>query len=533
MTDLVELENKVRTALDNAGYDIAEGRADLFTIGGTEKLIPAFNTCFGNNPAAPYIVPAVPHRPDEAYDYGDSMRSENDENLYWTYRLQENEAIVMFGNLPPEAAFIGYETFLFTRYFDGEDVTRPEMDWLTDTTGLQQHLSSRPDNLLFDSPPIAHGGDEDEDYSNDPNRVILFANGPTINRRTLERQIGTDFWGKQAIFSTSPDAGFKAALDAQLEDGLAEIHAHSPLGADLEMGLTRRDDDFWTLMRYAVPNPQNKDASNAWREDVANQLLVFRVTKRAPGSVVRHPTFTFEERKANTEERYLAADLQKVADAVHSELGFDKDSPQELCLPLSNIPLHAPHTVPRAMSAVGATHDADYRTSSARAFGSEEVFAIVGVNHTKTHNSSYISLGIYSAEFWQGIRGISQGRDYPGPLNDSAHKLFEILGGVPESLAGIDLSKFYVHVLTRPDAGLEPKVVSSQLCTVIREEGSADDVVLPLDKPLRITSRAYLNPHPDASCGPDHTKLLSMILLAKGTGASGKRAKKSDRGASR
>ncbi len=529
---VAELKNEVQTALENAGYTVAEGRADLFTVEGAEKLIPAFNTCFGNNPAAPYIVPAVPHREGEAYDYGKSMRSEFQnaagEDLYWTFRLEEDEAIIMFGNLPPEAAFIGYETFLFTRNFDPNALDSSGMDWLTNAVGVQHHLSPNPDNLLYDSPPIVDdskiSGDEDEAYRNNEDRVILFANGPTINRRNLENKIGVDFWGKQAIFSTSADAGFEAALNAELEEALAEIHIHSPLGSELNMGLSSDADDFWPLMRYAVPNPDNKLASKAWRKHVASQLVVFRVSKSTPpATVVRHPTYVFEEKRGNS-EKTLAVDLQRLADAVSSELGFDqqKGSSQEVCLPCSSIPLHAPQTMPLAMSAVGATNDADYRITSARPFGREETLAVVGVNHTETDNASYISLGIYNAEVWQGVKAVSQGRGWNGPLTGSAEGFFNFTNGeVPEAIADIDLSKFYVHVVTRPGAGVDDALEASDYCTVVDwKERRRNDVVLERGKRIRLSSRAYLNPDPKAGCGPDHTKLLSMILLVKGADGS-------------
>lgn len=523
MPDLNDLKSQVLAALDSAGYDVAEGVADLFTIEGAGRLADAFGTSFGNNPAAPYIVPAVPHPTGEDYFYGDSMRSVQQnakgEDLHWTYRLEEHEAILVFGNLPPEAAFIGYETFLFTRAFDGTQMASPEMDWLSHAVGVQRHLSPSPDNLLYDSPPIADGYGN---YTNDPNRVTLFANGPTINRRTLEDNLGEAFWGQQAIFSTSPDAGFKAELNANLSDSLTAIHLHSPLGPELKLGTKGRVDDFWTLMRYAVP--KNTAEAEAWRSDVANQLVVLRVSKRQPADpVVRHPSYVFEVRKTNNDERVLAADLQTLADAVSDRLGFGEGAPQEVCLPLSSF-LHAPLSMPTAMSAVGATHDADYRVSSARGFDSQEVLAVVGVNHARTGNSTYVSLGIYDASIWQGIKAVSQALDYPnpGPLNDSAKGFFDLLGGVPANLAGIDLAKFYVHIVARPNVGLDQDLVDSLYCTEVVEAGSSDDVVLPTTKPIRISERAYLNPDPAASCGPDYRQLLSMIVVAKGTAADQK-----------
>ena len=518
MPTLAELKDSVVKALDQAGYNVKEGQADLFEIDDCDKNVKAFDTSFGNNPAAPYIVPAVPQGDGEVYDYGKSMQSESNTDLYWTYRLEQDEAILMFGNMPPEGAFVGYETFLFTRHFDGEDLTG--MDWLSHCVGLQHHLSPNPDNLLYDSPPLATtDGQGGETYPDNPERVTLFANGPTINRRTLERLYqdqGGDFWGQQAIFSTSPDAAFEDALNNALGTELAKIHVHSPLGPELNYGLGKEADDFWTLMRYAVP--KDREEGDAWRYNLADNLVVLRVSKKSPGGETPHPTFVFEAKDADFDERVLAADLQKVANAVAGQLDFGGTAWQEIGIMLSDIPLHAPSSIPMAMSAVGATHDADYRMSLKKRFESKDFLAIVGVNHTVTGNASYVSLGIYDAGVWKGIKGISQGVDFPAPgekLHGSAEAFFQATGQAPSGLTN-DLSNFYVQILARPDANLPPAVTALNGCTLIHDSSSNDeDVVLEYGKTIRVTERAYLNPNANASCGPDHTKLLSMIVLGR------------------
>ena len=521
MTTLAEIKVKMETALNAAGYDVAEGKAHLWDVGGCDLVVPAFGNCFGNNPAAPYIVPIVPHREGEVYDYGASMqwgRNAQGDPLYATYRLREDEAILMFGNMPPEGAYLGYETFLFTRYFDVDNITSPHMDWLNDAIGLQHQLSPNPDNILYNKAPKAVGNK----YIKDQDRVLLFANiGPTINRRVLERKIGNDFWEQQAIFSISPDANFEAMLNSALQaidPALVGIHAHNALGADLKMGLTNHDDDFWTLMRYAVPKV--KEEGDAWRKSLADHLMVFRVSKRAPNVVIRHRRQEFEEKTYTTDERALATGLQKVANAVSANLGFGL-SPQEVLMTTGNIPLHGPFTIPRAMNNLGATHDTDtYRLSTARNFGSKEVFAIVGVNHTKTKNASYVSIGVYDSAVLTGLHGISQGAGFDGPLDGSVEEFFEITGA-PENISGIDLSNFYVHILVRPDSDIPDGLKDTPLCSVIKampDKSAKGGAVIPIDTRIRVSQRGYLNPDPAASCGADHTRTLSPILLVKGKG---------------
>lgn len=127
--NLNEMAIKVKEALENAGYVTKEGKPFLFGPDMCSAVIPAFGSCFGNNPAAPYIIPIVPHDPEELYEYGPSMQweeieGENGEmvDLYGTFRLKPDEAVVMFGCMPPEAAYLGFEAYAFSRGFKPDQI---------------------------------------------------------------------------------------------------------------------------------------------------------------------------------------------------------------------------------------------------------------------------------------------------------------------------------------------------------------------------------------------------------------------------
>ena len=130
--------------------------------------------------------------------------------------------------------------------------------------------------------------------------------------------------------------------------------------------------------------------------------------------------------------------------------------------------------------------------------------------------------------------GVSQGVDFPnpGPLTGSVEGFFGLYGGIPSSLGDIaDLSKYYVHIVARPGAGLPSNLQQSDYCTVVYEDSADADstvenpLVLEPGKPIRITERAYLNPNKDAACGPAFEKILSMILVAKNSDAPATRGK--------
>lgn len=65
------LEQKVQNLqadLETKGYEVVRGAWNLFTIEDFQFAIAAVGNCFGNNPAAPYIIPSVPLWPDEFVD---------------------------------------------------------------------------------------------------------------------------------------------------------------------------------------------------------------------------------------------------------------------------------------------------------------------------------------------------------------------------------------------------------------------------------------------------------------------------------
>ena len=58
------LEQKVQNLqsdLTVKGYEVARGQWHLFTIDDCRFAIASMGFCMGNNPAAPYVIPTVPH----------------------------------------------------------------------------------------------------------------------------------------------------------------------------------------------------------------------------------------------------------------------------------------------------------------------------------------------------------------------------------------------------------------------------------------------------------------------------------------
>jgi hypothetical protein len=94
--------------LRQQGYEVLRGYLKLYTLDECQTTFAIMRTCYFNNPAAPYVVPVVPHWPNEFVDpatrgaWGLTQAGHDT-----TYRLDPREAIVILGRLPPPARYFG------------------------------------------------------------------------------------------------------------------------------------------------------------------------------------------------------------------------------------------------------------------------------------------------------------------------------------------------------------------------------------------------------------------------------------------
>lgn len=102
--------------LKKQGFDVSRGYFKLWTVDDCDYTSEKIGSCYGNNPAAPYVIMTLPSWPEEFVDpvfgnlWGPSKAGYHD-----IYRLDRREAIVILGQLPPPGAFFSEQTWLFTR----------------------------------------------------------------------------------------------------------------------------------------------------------------------------------------------------------------------------------------------------------------------------------------------------------------------------------------------------------------------------------------------------------------------------------
>ena len=194
-------------------------------------------SCYGNNPAAPYVLPVVPLWHDE---YVDALTlntfGEPKEGHAISHRFDPREAIVIFGLLPPQADYFGLQTYLNTRVGVWDE-----------NSAAYRAVKSSPFllKLFFAKVP----GNE--------KRIQLVASlSNAINNVVIERQSASHQAFEQLrVFIITPDRYMDGAIrDALGKSSLAQGDVFTePIPQDMRIGLQESTDDFFTVIRYAMP----------------------------------------------------------------------------------------------------------------------------------------------------------------------------------------------------------------------------------------------------------------------------------------
>ena len=262
--------------LSGSGYIVAQGGVFTIDNAACAEIVAVFGSCFGNNAAAPYIVPQPPIGdtyvdPDYATPFTVAGATGTPSNMF--FRLANNDALVTILRLPPKAAYLGYQSYVFTSEIS---------NYPTTVTG---HV-----------------------VSPDPSRYEIFGSmGNNINNVVVARQLGK-VWNNQAIvYITTANRKLGSALVAN-----AKAHGFDsnriyvePVGANVETGSAAAANDLVTLIRYALP--KNVKASAAWTSDVTGNVLSYRVSAAAGAPVVRFQTPNYTRKIADSETGYQPA----------------------------------------------------------------------------------------------------------------------------------------------------------------------------------------------------------------------------------
>lgn len=360
-------------------------------------------SCFGNNAGSSYVVPFLPPAPNqtpsegihnEVYDwadenpsvYYDETKTDNyPANPYfspvgWSYKLAENEAVVLVGELPPECKYYSFINYIFfTEMKSGKDYSSEKGFFQigTEETGFYH--------------------------------PVFGSLGAPINSVNIRSQNGEKYGSKFALIITGDKNTFSKTKEALISAGIADsIINESPLpAASLNMGLEKGKDTFTTLMR--ISQPTDKAAYESYINSLGDIFKVYRITpKDENAEKTPYQSEYARERGTGESETVILPDAAQALDEIRTKLieEYGADYTYE--------ELSAEIAVPEGMTAYlndtnaqGDNRDTTYLMTRNFTLDSDEDFIVVyGVNHTKTKKSTYSNTVLYCRPMLNGIASV-------------------------------------------------------------------------------------------------------------------------------
>ncbi len=395
--DVESTSRRLMNDFKKGGYEVARGYFKLYTQSDCPDTYQVLGSCLGNNPAAPYVIPIVPAWPDEWVDPGTvGALGPTAEGYNASYRLDSHEAIVILGQLPPPAAYMGLQTYLFSR----------PGTWKEDSTQYQFVKTNVPALLrTFFSVLPQH-----------PERLQVWANLSNSINNVVIKNKSDSVWNQVRYFVITPDRTMDLTVRQALAGlGIPDNYVFTEqIPSDMTIGLGEEADDFMTILRYAMPADDTR--SNAWKEELP--LVVLRVRDTRPNQQMQvYPPVEFEARSGATPpEITLKPDLLTLAKAVCQKWGqscdlegtaFDQRARPLLNMQMPPLSLIGPECVKVGMNCLAPNEDTVYFMSARLPLPNNLVYALVGALGTRTGNATYVGLGLNESLTQLGFDNIS------------------------------------------------------------------------------------------------------------------------------
>lgn len=476
--------DRFMTELERRGFEVAEGYFQLWRIEDCPQSFAVMQTCYFNNPAAPYVMAVVPYWLDEYVDQATQGAFGPTDLGYGTsFRFDPNEAIVIFGVLPPEAAYFGIQSYLFTR----------QGDYRTDNDTYPFITAIGARDVFFHALP------------GNPGRINSFDSLSNSNNNVvIERQSGGSF-NQFRYFIITPDR----FMDSQVRQVLHRLAVADKdiftegIPANVRIGLDANADDFVSGIRYSMPYDGGGEdtPSYAWRHNPTLTLLRIRDTR--PHRLPQHyPAWQDDSPEPRTaaHEMYLKPDLNHLLRKVSEAWGQPcaqldcSDRGAASFIDTQSYPFNLVGALcdDIGMDCLGDTQDASYQFRGGYGFDNGEVYAVVGTLGTATGNATYVSLGLQNFRLRLGAVNVDGSR-----LVGSAD---------PAWFPGVgNLDKLYVYYFTRDCVGL--KTLTHDFCQSV----PATPLVMPPGDRASFVERDYIRA--GTQRGPDSTFTLPSMVL--------------------
>ncbi len=484
------VESKARRLiheLEKDGYEVSRGYFDLYTLEDCPYSWAAMESCYGNNAAAPYVSPVLPHWPEEFVDPAtDLALGPTVEGYNHTYRLDPREAIVILAQMPPPAAYFGLQSYLFTR------------EGTFDTYSPAYYfVSTYLPNLVTTFFSVVPQNDE---------RIQPFASlSNSINNVVIEDQSGAAF-DQVRVFIITPDQFMDDAVRqafAEIAVDDAEIFTEA-IPSYVLTGLGESADELISIMRYSMPEDGGEPgtASDTWRKELPLVVLRIRDTRsdRAPEP---YPEPVLETRTA-VDELGLAADQMSLVKAVAERWGQPCQQPDcsdraKTFLDLQRPPLSmvGPLCAEIGMNCLGDTQDTTYHFMGQFPLDEGQVYAVASTLGTRTDNAVYVALGVNRFPMKAGVANLSD-----SDLEDTADEYGAFVS---------DPDLFYLYYFARDCTGLEELTdgnclsITDEMIPICPEPGD------PTCDRAVFSQRDYIRP--GTQRGPDSLLVLRPVII--------------------
>ena len=391
-----ESENSFVNLLSEA-WDVQAGHfeyMDTIALASQGKLI----SCFGNNAGSGYLVPMIPPAPNQdaapATEMGNfSWPAEEPSALYdasaenapanpyfspvgWTFKLRQDEAVVLVGTLPPQCKYFSLINYVFSS-------------------------AVKPGKTYGERSFFQYGSAEAGVY-----HPVFASMGEPVNMNNIRYAGGETCFGGQFAYIASGNQDTAEAIRAALiEAGYDENSINiAPFYADtLRMGLEKGADVFSILMRTSQPT--DEDVFAQWLASLSETMCVYRVTPKTetPENAYAYPTLT--PRGTGVHEVQVLPEADKALDTIRQNLiaQYAEEYDYE--------ELTARIAVPEGMTgylndenAQGDNRDTSYLMTDDFTLNSDEDFVVVyGVNHVATGKATYANTVLYARPMLNGI----------------------------------------------------------------------------------------------------------------------------------
>jgi hypothetical protein len=361
--------------------------------------------------------------------------------------------------------------------------------------------------------------------SPDPSRFEIFGSvGNDVNNVIVKNQTGTSPWNGQVIlYVTTSNQQLASDIVAKLTAGGVDPSTIliEPLGYNIHTGTSQSSDDLVTLIRYALP--EDSTAASAWDASVANQVLVYKLSKPTL-SITRYPENAYSHRTGTTETQ-LTSSLTELAGLLqgwstsNTVLGslsaVTVSSFTRTVLDQNGIPhgLAGADCINKGTICAGDNQDTStYAFSPSFDLSSNSILFVAGVDHNQAANSSYISLAIYNAQESAGIASSSQSNYSAVGFNSgslsggSAQAVLQALGlyNSASSTLKAALPQLYVSLVSN-----NCNTIATAYCINLSPNGSP---LLPnTSTPINMYERSYIRPG-DTTAADTNIMVYPMVI---------------------